>query len=99
MMRRKLFSHGYTDRWLPWLFMLSALGSVVLNGCSGDTTGPTPVPFTPSNQLYWALVLNETAVNLALTAPYDTMQLIATPVTEAGTPLTGASPATFQAAD
>ena len=81
---------------LPRWFLLSALGGGALS-CGGDTTtGPAPRPAT---QAYWALQLNQHAVNLALTAPYDTIHLTATPLTVSGTPLTGASPATFQVSD
>src|ERR1700679_470122 len=55
------------------------LGWGVLS-CSGDTTGPAALS---PNQAFWALQLNQHAVNLALTASVgqpvaDTVQLSAT---------------------
>lgn len=65
-------------------------------GCGGDTTtAPPPL----ATRAFWALQLNQHAVNLALQAPYNTMQLTATPLTVAGTPLAGVGQATFQASD
>lgn len=85
--RVKVATHAvhYTP-WPPGRSMLSlrlvaVLGSIVL-GCSGDTTGPAPLP---AARAFWALELNARAVNLALTAPYNTVQLSATARTVAGT--------------
>jgi hypothetical protein len=57
-------------------------GTVLLvAGCGGDTTGPS------SRSLYWQLQLNHHAVTLATVAPYDTIQLTATPLDVTGAPI------------
>ena len=81
--------------------LLSALGIAgilggTLAGCGSDTTGPPPRNAT---QAYWALRLQYHAVALALTPPYDTVQLTATPVNAAGAPLPGLGPVTYQSGD
>lgn len=53
-------------------------------GCSNDTA---PVALTPSVSKFWALRLNHHAITLATTAPYDTLSIVATPVTVTGAPL------------
>lgn len=58
--------------------------AATLVGCSSDATDPVSVP---AQQLYWALHVNWPAINLALTAPYNTMQLSATPVSASGAAL------------
>ena len=69
---------------------------VMLLGCGGDGTGPAPQPTT---ELFWALPLNWHAINLALQAPYDTVQLTASPRTVAGTVLAGTGAVQYTAAD
>ncbi|HXC24487.1 MAG TPA: hypothetical protein VNU46_01130 [Gemmatimonadaceae bacterium] len=86
---------------VPWSLCVRAILSTVAVvagtlGCSGDTTGPPPVPVV---QAYWALQLNQHAVNLALTPPYDTVQLTAVPINVAGTALSGVGPVTYTPAD
>ena len=80
-------------------YLLLGLGLLIgdVVGCSGDQTVGTTVA-NPS-RAYWNLAVNHTAINLALTAPYDTVQLTATPLTGTGTPLAGAARISFQAAD
>lgn len=79
----------------PLLLALSVAGGVL--SCGGDAnTAPAP---RSAGQAYWALHLNQHAINLALTPPYDTVHLTATPVTVTGTPLTNAGGVTFQATD
>jgi hypothetical protein len=72
-------------RWLVG----SGLGWCILS-CSGDTVGPAAL--TPS-QAFWALRLNQHAVNLALTAaagqPVNTVQLSATALNAVGATLPG----------
>jgi hypothetical protein len=81
---------------LPVLLGLGVMGSGVLS-CAGDTTtGPPPGTAT---QAFWQVQLNQHAINLALTAPEDTIRLTATPVTETGTPLQGVGTPTFRASD
>ena len=64
-------------------------------GCSGDTTIG---PLSPT-QAYWRLQLNQHAANMALAAPYNTLQLTATPLNVAGTPLSGLGRVRYQASD
>lgn len=54
----------------------------LLLACGSDLVAPKPAP-DPS-RLYWALTLDHRAVNLSTTAPYDTLQLTATPRTALG---------------
>src|SRR6266511_3209162 len=56
--------------WLAPLVLTLACGG-------GDTLNPPP-PIADS-ALYWSLDLNHHAATMALTAPYDTLQLVATP--------------------
>jgi hypothetical protein len=75
---------------------VSTLGSGILS-CGGDTTtGPPP---RNAAQAYWALQLNQHAVQLALTPGFNTVQLTATPLNPAGTPLSGLGPVTYTASD
>jgi hypothetical protein len=64
--------------------------------CSGDTTNPTSIS---AAQTYWALRLNYHAVNMATVAPYDTIQLTATPVNPAGAPLSELGTVTYTTGD
>src|SRR5690348_13021390 len=63
------------------------LGLVGVLGCGHDTTGPAPRDPTT---LLWQLDVNHQAVTLATVAPYDTVQLVATPRALGGAPLAGA---------
>jgi hypothetical protein len=76
------------------LTLVVATGILPL-GCGSDTTGPTPA----ANAVFWALRFNWKAVNMALTAPYNTAQLTATPVTVMGDSIRGAGPVTYTVAD
>lgn len=82
-------------RSFTWLLVVSTVGGLAL-GCSGDTTGPTPLSPT---QTYWVLRLNYHAVNMATVAPYNTVQLTATPLNTVGDSLPGLGSATYTAAD
>jgi hypothetical protein len=64
--------------------------------CGSDTTGPALVD---ADHAFWALRLNYHAVNLALAAPYNSVQLTATPLNANGVPLTGVGTVTFAAGD
>lgn len=81
---------------LSLLVVLSVLGSGALS-CGGDTT--TGLGSLSPAQTYWALQLNQHAVQLALVPPYNTLQLTATPLNAIGTPLNGLGPATFTTTD
>lgn len=68
-------------------------------GCSGvDTVAPYQ-PITDGDQLYMSLALEYRAINLALAAPYDTLQLRAAPLNAHGKPIAGFSAATFRSLD
>jgi hypothetical protein len=85
-------------RWSLWS-LVGTLGVLAgtLAGCGGsDTTGPPPMG---ASRAYWALQFNYHAVVLALTPPYDTVQLTATPVNATGTPLPGLGSVTYKATD
>ena len=62
------------------------IGEGVVLSCSGDTTAP--VPRSPA-QTYWALQLNQYALNLDLTHADSTFQLTAVALNALGTSLTG----------
>lgn len=78
---------------------LVVVGSAFLGilGCGGDAT--TAPRLRTSSQAYWALQLNQHAVNLASQAPYNTIHLTAVPLTAAGTPLLGAGSVHFRTSD
>ncbi|MBX6330989.1 MAG: hypothetical protein IRY91_03980 [Gemmatimonadaceae bacterium] len=78
--------------WLAVLPMLIALG------CAGDAP-ETPPPVTDPARIYWTLTLDYHAVTLSTVAPYDTIQLTATPRTPDGTPLAGLPAPTFESLD
>jgi hypothetical protein len=59
------------------------LGSLLIAGCGGDTTGPS----SSMGPLYWQLQLNHHAITLGRLAPYDTIQLTATPLDPTGAPI------------
>lgn len=63
--------------------LLSALALGV--GCGADMTGSAPLSL---DRQYTTLALNHHAITLGDAAPYNTIQLIATPLTADGTPLT-----------
>lgn len=72
-----------------WLKLLSGSVGVLLwsvLGCASDTTGPAQIP--PA-QLYYQLTLDQHAITLALTPPYDTVTLVATARAATGDSLPG----------
>lgn len=73
----------------PRVLLVGTLSAGALGGlgCGGDTA-MAPPPISPA-QAYWALDLSQHAVNLSTQAPYNTLQLTATPLTVSGTPLPG----------
>jgi hypothetical protein len=74
-----------------------ALGAVISAiGCGGDNA---TAPILDEAHAYWTLQLNENAVVLALTAPYDTIQLTATPLSALGTPIERNGSVTYRATD
>jgi hypothetical protein len=67
-----------------------------ITGCGEDVGGVAPTPVT---QLYWALTLNEHAVTLALTPPYDTIRLHAVARNANGDSLRSPGPVQYTVAD
>lgn len=65
--------------------------------CASDVA-PTPT-VVPADQLYWRLSINHKAANIATAAPFNTVQLVATPLSPDGAPLSDASGATFHSPD
>lgn len=69
---------------------------LLLGGCTPETSGPRTVPITGA---YWTLQLDQHAITLSVAAPTNTIQLHATPITVAGTPISGLGPVTYTASD
>lgn len=80
-----------TRHWRP---VTAAAALLFFSACSSDLAAP--VPATDPSQLYWALELNHHAVNLIADAPYDTVQLVATPRTVDGEALADLPAPTFR---
>ena len=72
---------------------------VVLAGCGGLESVATYDPITDPTQLYMTLQVDQRAVNLSTVAPYDTLQLTATPLNALDEPLSGLPAPTFQSLD
>jgi hypothetical protein len=83
------------QRGIWWVGTLAILGGLVglLVGCGSDPVAPKPAP-DPS-RLYWALTLDHRAVTLSTVAPYDTIQLTATPRSALGTALAESASVVF----
>ena len=69
--------------------------------CSGDDR---VAPFEPATgdaaaKLYWSLTVNYQSMTLSTVAPYDTVQLIATPRDAEGNPVEGLGPISFTSDD
>lgn len=77
-----------------WLAM-----AVTLVGC-GDIQPVEPYsPITDPTTLFMSLTLDHGAINLSTAAPYDELQLTATPRDAAGTPMTTLGAPTFRSSD
>jgi hypothetical protein len=77
--------------------MLKALPLVLVVAACGGYDAPTIYePITDPAQLYVALTLDHGAINLSTAAPYNTLQLTATPRNALGQPLTGFAAPTFR---
>ena len=82
----------------PWLWRhltralrgggVLGLGTVGMLACGSDAAGPTP---PTAQDLFFSFAFQWPAVNLALTAPYDTAQVAAIPRTATGAVLTDTS--------
>jgi len=77
------------------LLALLALG---MAACGGDPA-ITPPPQGNSETMYWQLTLNVRAATMSTVAPYDTLQLVATPRTVHGTPIADLARPTFTSQD
>ena len=71
----------------------SLLGCILMGagGCGSDVSGSSAA--IPA---YWALRLDQHAITLAVTPPYNTIQLHATPVTPEGTPIQNVEPVQYR---
>ena len=79
--------------------LMRAVGGVLfmgaLAGCGSDANTPT----VGNSHIFWTLQLNHEAIELALPAPYDTVQLTATALDDKGASLVHAGTATYSLAD
>ncbi|HKU61454.1 MAG TPA: hypothetical protein VJQ44_09585 [Gemmatimonadales bacterium] len=71
----------------------AALALALLLAACGSDEVVSPVDTSAST--YWALRLDRQAITLGIAAPYDTLRLVATPVSSSGEPIEGPKPATF----
>jgi hypothetical protein len=84
----------HADRWCDSILAITVL---VVTGCAPDAVSPPPV--TDPTKVLWALALNHRGITLSTVAPYDTIQLTATPLTVNGQPLTGLPAPIFTSLD
>jgi len=75
------------------------LGVLALGGCGDLQPVATFEPETDPAALYGSLTLDHRAINLSTEAPYDTIQLTATPRNMKGEPLEGLPAPTFRSSD
>jgi hypothetical protein len=78
---------------------LSAAFLALVLGCGGVEVVAPHQPITDGEKLYSRLALEHRAINLALAAPYDTLQLRATPLNGYRQPITGLPAVTFRSLD
>lgn len=76
--------------------LVTVFVSGLLAGCGSDAAGPHA---TASTFSYWSLTFNHQAVMLALQAPYDTVQLVATPRDLRNAPVAGLGSVTYSVND
>lgn len=72
--------------------------ALAVAGCVSDAAYAPP-PVTDPTKLFWSLTLDHRAVTLSTVAPYDTIQLTATPRTVKGEAITGLPTPTFTSLD
>ena len=75
------------------------VATVVLAGCGGLEPVAPYSPITDPTAMFMSLTLDHGAVNLSTAAPYDELQLTATPRDAAGTPMAGLPAPTFWSSD
>lgn len=78
-----------TRLWLPLALAAAA--------CSPEAYAPKPV--ADPTKIYWSIGLNHRAVTMSTVAPYDTIRLVATPLTIDGQPVKGLPAPTFTSLD
>lgn len=91
---RSLFRLRYGSRMLR-LCCVASLAAVL--GCGSDPAAPTPSQ--EGSHLYWALALDQHAINLSTAAPYDTARVTATALGSTGEPLADAAAPTYHSGD
>ena len=85
---RTLWPSPGSCRWRVWSVLLLVGGTLVSSdGCGSDTVGLSPQVATGG---YQTLTLNQHAITMSVSAPYNTIQLQATPVSAAGMPILNA---------
>jgi hypothetical protein len=77
---------------------LLALVGLAVAACGGDPA-ITPPPQENPETMYWQLTLNVRAATMSTVAPYDTLQLVATPRTVHGTPIADLARPTYTSLD
>ena len=75
------------------------LTTAVLAGCGGLEPVAPYSPITDPAKLFMSLSIDHGAVNLSTAAPYDQLQLTATPRASGGVPMTGLAAPTFRSSD
>jgi len=88
----KFFSRRSRD------FARVVLAGLGMAACGGDPA-VTPPPQNNPETMFWQLTLNVRAATMSTAAPYDTLQLVATPRTASGTPITDLARPTFTSLD
>lgn len=80
-------------RWRATLmaFVLTAAG------CAGD--GLQQPSFVDGNEVYWALELDQRAITMSTTSPYDTLTIVAVPRKAGGAPIAGLPKPTYVSMD
>ncbi len=76
--------------------VFGVLAMTGLMACGGD--GPPTGPI-PEGTGFWVLALNHDAITLSTTAPYDTIQLVATPLDANGDRIDGEQTTVFSSTD
>ena len=79
---------------------LIVASAFAMTGCGSASMADSDVPDMGSAHAYWALTLQDHAINLSVAAPTNTIQLIAVPRDVTGTPIvTNMSAPTFRVLD
>jgi plastocyanin len=102
---RPLLANSRTKAAVAELFIRRGLANALLSalallGCADGGVAPFHVaPPDESSTFYWRLALSSHAVTLSTLAPYDTLQLTATPLDGNGHPLPGLATVTFSSTE